>query len=221
MSTRTLISTTSRRGRVIYWTVLAGTAVVFLLVFFFPLYWMITGAVKHPAELALASPTFVPRSFHPESFVDAWSKLRIAHYFANTVLYANGRLTTNQGLSLRDQDHVSTTVLARALLGRTYAEASFRTVWYFVDADRPDPARRSTVFLSLFQTFWASERQHVVVGATTALHLDRRANELTVYVAWEGSNGRRFTDHTPLEGEDYFFPQRGPDAERGRLVVEP
>jgi hypothetical protein len=138
----------------------------------------------------------------------------------NAVAYANARLTTNQSLSPFDQDHVSATVLARALFGRTYAEAAFRTVWYFVDADRPDPARRSTVFLSLFQTFWPSERQHLVVGAGAALHLDARAPEFTAYIAWEGSNGRRFTDHTPLEGEDYFFPQRGPGGERGQLAVE-
>ncbi|HEV2781047.1 MAG TPA: carbohydrate ABC transporter permease [Actinophytocola sp.] len=80
----------TRRGRVIYVTVLALTTVVFLLVFFFPLYWMITGAVKHPAELARPTPTFVPESFHPESYVDAWSKLRLARYFLNTVLYAAG-----------------------------------------------------------------------------------------------------------------------------------
>jgi multiple sugar transport system permease protein len=88
---RTLISAASlrsRRGRVVYFTAFTLTALVFLLVFFFPLYWMITGAVKHPAELALPTPTFVPRSFHPESYVDAWSKLRIAHYFVNTVYYA-------------------------------------------------------------------------------------------------------------------------------------
>jgi multiple sugar transport system permease protein len=88
---RTLISPASlrtRRGKTIYFTVLIATAVVFLLVFFFPLYWMITGAVKHPAELALSTPTFVPHSFHPESYVDAWSRLRIAHYFANTVYFA-------------------------------------------------------------------------------------------------------------------------------------
>ena len=81
MSTRTLISPASlrsRRGRAIYWIVLAGTATVFLLAFFFPLYWMITGAVKHPTELALPTPTFVPHTFEPQSFVDAWSKLRIA-----------------------------------------------------------------------------------------------------------------------------------------------
>jgi multiple sugar transport system permease protein len=90
---RTLISPASlrtRRGRTIYLTVLVTTALVFLLVFFFPLYWMITGAVKRPAELALPTPTFVPHSFHSESYVDAWSRLRIAHYFANTVYFALG-----------------------------------------------------------------------------------------------------------------------------------
>lgn len=93
MTTRTLISPASlcsRRGRAVYLTVLAGTVVVFLLVFFFPLYWMITGALKHPIELAQPTPTFVPESFHPESYVDAWSELRIAHYFVNTVYYAIG-----------------------------------------------------------------------------------------------------------------------------------
>jgi multiple sugar transport system permease protein len=91
--TRTLISPATlrtRRSRTIYLVVLATTFLVFLLVFFFPLYWMITGAVKHPTELALPTPTFIPHSFHPESYIDAWSRLRIAHYFTNTVLYALG-----------------------------------------------------------------------------------------------------------------------------------
>lgn len=90
---RTLISPASlrtRRGRAIYLTVLTLTILVFLLVFFFPLYWMVTGAVKAPAELALPVPTFIPHSFHPESYVDAWGKLRIAHYFLNTVYIALG-----------------------------------------------------------------------------------------------------------------------------------
>ncbi len=156
---------------------------------------------------------------HPRALY--WEEGLELEPFANVVLYANGRVTTNQSLAPLDQDHVSATALARALFGRTYAEASLRNVWYFVDADRPDAARRSTVFLSLFQTFWPSERQHLVAGATVALHLDPRANEFSVYLAWEGSNGRRFTDHTPIEGEDYFFPQRGPGGERGRLTVAP
>ncbi len=156
---------------------------------------------------------------HPRALF--WEEGLELEPWVNAVVYASARLTTNPSLSPLDQDHVSATILARALFGRTYAEAAFRSVWYFVDADRPDPARRSTVFLSLFQTLWPTARQHLAVGAGAALHLDARAPELTVYLAWEGSNGRRFTDHTPLEGEDYFFPQRGPATERGGLAVEP
>ena len=91
--TRTLISTAdlNRRGaRVAYFAVLAVVAALFALVFLFPLYWMITGALKHPAELALPAPTFWPRRFHPESYADAWSRLQIARYFLNTALYATG-----------------------------------------------------------------------------------------------------------------------------------
>ena len=42
--------------------------------------------MKHPPSWRCHS-TFIPESFHIESYVDAWSKLRIAHYFTNTVIY--------------------------------------------------------------------------------------------------------------------------------------
>jgi multiple sugar transport system permease protein len=93
MATRTLISATAisrGRGRALYLTVLGVMLVVFLLVFFFPLYWMVTGALKAPAELARAKPTFVPRSWEPSNYAHAWSRLDIAHYFLNTVFYAVG-----------------------------------------------------------------------------------------------------------------------------------
>jgi len=64
-----------------------------------------------------------------------------------------------------NQDHLSTTVLARALFGRVYAEAAVRATWFFVDADRPDPKRKQTLYLSLFHTLWPSERQHLEVGS--------------------------------------------------------
>lgn len=92
-ATRTLISPASlrsRRGRTIYFLVLAATTMVFLLVFFFPLYWMVTGAVKEPAELARQTPTFFPQGLHLESYPEAWNELRIAHYFFNTLYYAVG-----------------------------------------------------------------------------------------------------------------------------------
>jgi hypothetical protein len=140
-----------------------------------------------------------------------------AEPFANVVLYGNGRLTTNRSFSPLDQDHASVTLLARALFGRTYAEVQLRGAWFFVDSDRPDPFFHRTVYLSTFHTLWPDVLEHLEVGAWAAVHLDRGAPELGVHVAWEGSNGRRFRDHTPLEGEDYFFPQRGPGAESGRV----
>lgn len=93
MSTRTLISEgTIRhgRGRVVYLATLTLVTVTFVLVFFFPLYWMVTGALKEPAELALRTPTLVPESFHPETYTKAWTELQIARYFVNTAFYALG-----------------------------------------------------------------------------------------------------------------------------------
>jgi multiple sugar transport system permease protein len=92
-ATRTLISAADlRRGRnrAVYYAVLTAVTVLFCLAFLFPLYWMVTSAVKSPAEYALSPPTFVPQTFHPESYAQAWNEMRIARYFANTVFYAVG-----------------------------------------------------------------------------------------------------------------------------------
>ena len=78
------------RGRLVYRIVLWGLAVLFALLFFFPLYWMITGAVKTPVELAQPTPTLVPHSWHPATYVDAWNKLEIGRYLLNTAFYALG-----------------------------------------------------------------------------------------------------------------------------------
>jgi multiple sugar transport system permease protein len=91
--TRTLISETELRrgrGRIIYFGVLSLVTALFVLVFFFPLYWMVTGAVKSPSEFALSPPTFVPETFHPQTYVDAWDHMQILRYFGNTVYYAIG-----------------------------------------------------------------------------------------------------------------------------------
>src|SRR5688572_27140848 len=90
-ATRTLISAVDlRRHRVAYFAVLALALVTFSLVFLFPVYWMVTGAVKSPAEFAEAVPTWWPHSWHPETYATAWTNMRIAKYFANTVMYALG-----------------------------------------------------------------------------------------------------------------------------------
>jgi len=88
---RTLISAVDlRRHRVAYFVVLGLTLLVFSLVFLFPLYWMVTSAVKSPAEYALSTPTWIPQSWHPGTYADAWNQMQIAKYFANTVFYAGG-----------------------------------------------------------------------------------------------------------------------------------
>ncbi|GAA4714446.1 carbohydrate ABC transporter permease [Phytohabitans rumicis] len=91
--TRTLISDAELRRprtRAAYFAVLALVTVLFGLVFFFPLYWMASSALKTPSEFALSPPTFIPESFEPGNYADAWSEMRIARYFANTAFYALG-----------------------------------------------------------------------------------------------------------------------------------
>ncbi|WP_155373392.1 carbohydrate ABC transporter permease [Catellatospora vulcania] len=91
--TRSLISDADLRrgnGRLIYRLVLGTLAVAFVLAFIFPLYWMVTGAMKTPIELAQPSPTLWPTEWHPETYLEAWRRLEIGRYLANTAFYALG-----------------------------------------------------------------------------------------------------------------------------------
>jgi multiple sugar transport system permease protein len=88
---RTLISPiVLRRHRVIYFSLLTFFVILFAVIFFFPLYWMITGAVKDPQEVIQPVPTIIPESFNPGTYIDAWNELRIGHYLINTTIYAVG-----------------------------------------------------------------------------------------------------------------------------------
>ena len=90
---RTLVSPLALRtprGRVIYWTILTVTVVGFTGAFVFPLYWMVTGALKSPDELAQIPPSFFPKHFDLHVYVDAWEQLQLGVFLKNTVLYAGG-----------------------------------------------------------------------------------------------------------------------------------
>ncbi|WP_370937798.1 carbohydrate ABC transporter permease [Amycolatopsis sp. cg13] len=90
---RTLVSPgalRSRRGKVVYGVAFAGTLVVFVLAFLFPLYWAVTGAMKTPQELAQTPATLVPHEWHPETFGEAWDQLNLGKYFLNTLVVAGG-----------------------------------------------------------------------------------------------------------------------------------
>ncbi|GLW52110.1 carbohydrate ABC transporter permease [Kitasatospora phosalacinea] len=79
-------------GRLLYRTVLGTVLVTFTAAFVFPLYWLVSGALKSSAELADPHPTLFPQSFHPESYSQAWSSTGLGRYFLNTLLLAAGAL---------------------------------------------------------------------------------------------------------------------------------
>ena len=90
---RTIVSPhqlNSRWGRRIYWLVLATVLVVFTAAFVFPLYWMVTGALKTPEELAQMPPTLVPADPTPDAFFEAWDLFDIGTLLANTAYYSLG-----------------------------------------------------------------------------------------------------------------------------------
>lgn len=93
MSTRTLISaaTLARpRGKAVYWTVFTGVVLLFALAFLFPVYWMVTGAMKSPDEIARTPPTLVPEHWHLGGYTDAWDLMQLPRHLWNTVVQAAG-----------------------------------------------------------------------------------------------------------------------------------
>ncbi|MFG3295935.1 carbohydrate ABC transporter permease [Streptomyces sp. NPDC048179] len=92
-ATRTLISpaTLARpRGRAVYWTVFTGVVLLFALAFLFPVYWMVTGAMKSPDEVARTPPTLVPTHWHLSGYTDAWDLMQLPEHLWNTVVQAAG-----------------------------------------------------------------------------------------------------------------------------------
>ncbi|MFJ3669852.1 carbohydrate ABC transporter permease [Streptomyces sp. NPDC090106] len=93
MSTRTLVSpaTLARpRGRAVYWTVFGAVLLLFVLAFLFPVYWMVTGAMKSPDEVTETPPTLVPRDWRLSGYTDAWDLMQLPTHLWNTVVQAVG-----------------------------------------------------------------------------------------------------------------------------------
>jgi multiple sugar transport system permease protein len=80
----------TRHGRIIYWTTLSLTVAGFTAAFVFPLYWMVTGALKSPDELAQIPPSFFPTEYDFGVYRDAWEQVQLGVFLKNTVLYAGG-----------------------------------------------------------------------------------------------------------------------------------
>ncbi|MEV6944792.1 carbohydrate ABC transporter permease [Streptomyces sp. NPDC051172] len=92
-ATRTLVSpaTLARpRGRTVYWTVFGVVLVLFALAFLFPVYWMVTGAMKSPDEVARTPPALVPEHWRLGGYADAWDLMQLPQHLWNTVVQAAG-----------------------------------------------------------------------------------------------------------------------------------
>ncbi|GAA3126115.1 carbohydrate ABC transporter permease [Streptomyces echinatus] len=92
-ATRTLISpaTLARpRGKAAYWTVFTAVVLLFTLAFLFPVYWMVTGALKSPDEVARTPPTPVPEQWRTDGYTDAWDLMQLPQHLLNTVVQAAG-----------------------------------------------------------------------------------------------------------------------------------
>ncbi|NUW42081.1 carbohydrate ABC transporter permease [Nonomuraea rhodomycinica] len=90
---RTIVSPhqlNSRWGRRIYWAVLLTVLTLSTLAFVFPLYWMVTGAMKSGEELARMPPTLVPEAPTLDAFAEAWQLFDIGLLLRNTAFYALG-----------------------------------------------------------------------------------------------------------------------------------
>ncbi|CUW32486.1 MULTISPECIES: carbohydrate ABC transporter permease [Streptomyces] len=91
--TRTLISPAALarpRGKALYWTVFTAVVVLFALAFLFPVYWMMTGALKSPDEVARTPPTLVPEQWHLSGYTDAWDLMELPRHLGNTLVQAAG-----------------------------------------------------------------------------------------------------------------------------------
>ncbi|MFF8403798.1 carbohydrate ABC transporter permease [Streptomyces sp. NPDC014846] len=91
--TRTLISpaTLARpRGKAAYWAVFTAVVLLFALAFLFPVYWMVTGALKSPDEVARTPPTLLPAHWNGGGYTDAWDLMELPRHLENTLVQAAG-----------------------------------------------------------------------------------------------------------------------------------
>jgi hypothetical protein len=135
------------------------------------------------------------------------------------LLYAGGRVTSGEAFSLRRPDHLSWNVVGRTALDRLAISAGFRWSWFLPGAARQDAFTSRAVSLALQQTLWLGHRHALLIAVEGDHLIDLHTPQLVLQLGWEVSNGRRLRDHTAVEDENYFYPQRGPGREATSLTV--
>jgi multiple sugar transport system permease protein len=92
---RTLISNVqrnSRRGKIIYRSILILVILIFTLLFIGPLYFLFTDGLKSTQEYIQTPPTLYPHHPSLSGYIQAWSQLQVGRMLWNTLYYAFGAL---------------------------------------------------------------------------------------------------------------------------------
>ncbi|MBO2459666.1 carbohydrate ABC transporter permease [Actinomadura violacea] len=182
--TRTLVSPHTlgtRRGKAIYWTTLVSIVVIFTFVFVFPLYWMVTGAMKSPDELADVPPGVFPRHFDLSGYREAWRQLDLGLYLRNTLVYALGAWLFTMGVDVTAAYALSKLrpMFGRAVLGLMLATLMIPPMVILL------PAYLTVKDLPLF---------HVnLLNTPWAIWLPAAANAFNIFLL------KRFFDSIPTE----------------------
>ncbi|MFA6845151.1 MAG: carbohydrate ABC transporter permease [Sphaerochaetaceae bacterium] len=80
------------RNRRIVTTIQWVLAIIVTLVAIFPIYWMVISSFKSQEEVLLLVPTFWPREFHFENYVNVLHKVNFGKYYINTIIMTAGIL---------------------------------------------------------------------------------------------------------------------------------
>jgi len=75
-------------GRIVTYAALVALS----LVYFLPTWWMLITSVKTLKETFSYPPTFFPRTFSPEGYINAWNYMPWPRHFANTMIIVVGSL---------------------------------------------------------------------------------------------------------------------------------
>jgi len=61
-------------------------AITFCVISIFPIYWMLVSSFKSQQEILLTIPTFWPREWHFENYVNVFQRANFARYYLNTTI---------------------------------------------------------------------------------------------------------------------------------------
>jgi len=77
--------------RLLYWVVFVLLCILAFVCMAPPL-WVIISSTKDVKEFIMIPPTIIPRSFHPEKWIDVWNMLDFGRYYINTLALAAGNV---------------------------------------------------------------------------------------------------------------------------------